>query len=97
MSIVHKTLCKLSLEGDQLIPRSAYGPFKAHTNFGAECAVLNIEKAIKTKSVDEVTTVNNLTNHSNEQRKYIAFTYERRTKNELAPAMKSAFLGTWEP
>uniref|UniRef100_M3XWJ9 Annexin A2 n=1 Tax=Mustela putorius furo TaxID=9669 RepID=M3XWJ9_MUSPF len=93
MFIIHKILCKLSLEGDQLIPQSADGSVKAHTNFGAEYAVLNIEKAIKTKSVVEVTTVNILTNHSNEQRQYIAFNYERRTKNELASAMKSAFSG----
>ncbi|KAJ8798399.1 hypothetical protein J1605_001524 [Eschrichtius robustus] len=52
---------------------------------------MNIEKAIKTKGMDEVTIVNILTNRSNEQRQDIAFTYQRRTKKELASALKSAF------
>ncbi|KAB0406549.1 hypothetical protein E2I00_016132 [Balaenoptera physalus] len=54
---------------------------------------MNIEKAIRTKGVDEVTIVNILPNRSNEQRQDIAFTYQRRTKKELASALKSAFSG----
>ncbi|KAK1334657.1 hypothetical protein QTO34_005665 [Cnephaeus nilssonii] len=37
----------------------------SHTNFDGNWDALNIEMAIKTKSVDEVTIVNILTNHSN--------------------------------
>ncbi|KAF5925382.1 hypothetical protein HPG69_001827, partial [Diceros bicornis minor] len=46
--------------------------------------------------VDEVTIVNILTNRSNEQRQDIAFAYQRRTKKELAAALKSALSGHLE-
>nr|7PC5_A Chain A, PDZ domain-containing protein 7,Annexin A2 [Homo sapiens] len=75
---------------------SAYGSVKAYTNFDAERDALNIETAIKTKGVDEVTIVNILTNRSNEQRQDIAFAYQRRTKKELASALKSALSGHLE-
>lgn len=50
---------------------------------------MNTEMAVKTKAVDEVTIVTILSNHSNEQRQDIAFTYQR-NKKELASALKSA-------
>ncbi|KAF6350757.1 annexin A2 [Rhinolophus ferrumequinum] len=96
MSTVHEILCKLSLEGDHSTPASAYGSVKAYTNFDADRDALNIETAIKTKGVDEVTIVNILTNRSNEQRQDIAFAYQRRTKKELASALKSALSGHLE-
>ncbi|GAB1294394.1 Annexin [Apodemus speciosus] len=83
MSTVHEILCKLSLEGDHSTPPSAYGSVKPYTNFDAERDALNIETAIKTKGVDEVTIVNILTNRSNMQRQDIAFAYQRRTKKGL--------------
>uniref|UniRef100_A0A8I5YLW8 Annexin n=1 Tax=Pongo abelii TaxID=9601 RepID=A0A8I5YLW8_PONAB len=89
MSTVHEILYKLSLEGEHSTPPSAYGSVKAYTNFDAEQDALNIEMAIKTKGVDEITTVNILTNHSNARRQDIAFTYQRRTKKELVSALKS--------
>ncbi|ERE77098.1 annexin A2-like protein [Cricetulus griseus] len=61
-------------------PPSAYGSVKPYTNFDAERDALNIETAVKTKGVDEVTIVNILTNRSNAQRQDIAFAYQRRTK-----------------
>uniref|UniRef100_A0A2K5QYW5 Annexin n=1 Tax=Cebus imitator TaxID=2715852 RepID=A0A2K5QYW5_CEBIM len=76
ISTVHETLCKLSLEGDHSTPPSACGSQDA----------LNIEMAVKTKSVDEVTIVNVLTNCSNAQRQDI----------ELASASKSALWGHLE-
>nr|7PCB_A Chain A, Sorting nexin-27,Annexin A2 [Homo sapiens] len=75
-------------------PHEADG--SAYTNFDAERDALNIETAIKTKGVDEVTIVNILTNRSNEQRQDIAFAYQRRTKKELASALKSALSGHLE-
>ncbi|XP_027441558.1 annexin A2-like [Zalophus californianus] len=90
MSTVHEILCKLSLEGDHSTLPSAYGWVKVYTNFDAERDALNIETAIKTKGVDEVTIVNILTNCNNEQRQDIAFAYQRMTKKELASALKSA-------
>ncbi|XP_038381438.1 LOW QUALITY PROTEIN: annexin A2-like isoform X3 [Canis lupus familiaris] len=96
MSTVHEILCKLSLEGDHFTPLSAYRSVKAYTNFDAERDALNIETAIKTKGVDEITIVNILTNRSNEQRQDIAIAYQRRTKKELASALKSALAGHLE-
>lgn len=49
--------------------------------------------AIKTKGVDEV---NILTNCNNAQRQDIAFAYQKRTKKELASALKSALSGHLE-
>uniref|UniRef100_A0A2I3SK14 Annexin n=1 Tax=Pan troglodytes TaxID=9598 RepID=A0A2I3SK14_PANTR len=89
ISAVHEILCKLSLEGEPSTLPSAFGSVKAYTKFDAEQDALNIEMAIKTKGVDEITTVNILTNHSNAQRQDIAFTYQRRTKKELVSALKS--------
>uniref|UniRef100_A0A8C0TWV7 Uncharacterized protein n=2 Tax=Canis lupus familiaris TaxID=9615 RepID=A0A8C0TWV7_CANLF len=54
MSTVHEILCKLSLEGDQSMPPSAYGLVKVYTNFDAERYALNNEMAIKTKERNEV-------------------------------------------
>ncbi|KAK1338709.1 hypothetical protein QTO34_019366 [Cnephaeus nilssonii] len=65
----------------------------AYTNFDADRDALNIETTIKNKGVNEITTIDILTNCSNEQRQDIAFAYQRRTKKELASALKSAF--TW--
>ncbi|EPQ11942.1 Glyceraldehyde-3-phosphate dehydrogenase [Myotis brandtii] len=80
---------KLSSEGDHSTPVSFYGSVKVYPNLEAQREALNIEMAVKTKVVDEVTIVNVLSNHSNEQRQDIAFTYQR-IKKELASALKSA-------
>uniref|UniRef100_A0A8C9I5P9 Annexin n=1 Tax=Piliocolobus tephrosceles TaxID=591936 RepID=A0A8C9I5P9_9PRIM len=66
---------------------------KASTNFDAEWDALNIERTIKTEGVDEVTIVNILTNRRNAQRQDSAFAWQRRTKKELASALKSALSG----
>ncbi|CAD7678057.1 unnamed protein product [Nyctereutes procyonoides] len=96
MSTVHEILCKLSLEDHHSRLLSAYGSVKVYTAFDAECDTLNIEMAIKSKSVDEVSIVNILANHSNEQRQDIAFTYQKRATKELEPALKSAWSGHLE-
>uniref|UniRef100_A0A8D0KEA3 Annexin n=1 Tax=Salvator merianae TaxID=96440 RepID=A0A8D0KEA3_SALMN len=96
MSTVHEILGKLTLEGDHALPPSAYATVKAYGNFDADRDASAIEMAIKTKGVDEVTIVNILTNRSNEQRQDIAFAYQRRTKKELAAALKSALSGHLE-
>ena len=89
MSTVHRILCKCSLEGDHYPPPNVDRSVKAYTSWDAERGTMNIETAIKTKGVDEVTIVNILTNCSNEQRQNITFAYQRRTKKELASALKS--------
>ncbi|XP_062248258.1 annexin A2-B-like [Platichthys flesus] len=55
-----------------------------------------IETAIKTKGVDEQTIIDILTRRSSEQRKEIAFEYERLAKKDLPTALKGALSGPLE-
>ncbi|KAM6942661.1 annexin A2-B-like [Xenentodon cancila] len=55
-----------------------------------------IDTAIKTKGVDEQTVIDILTRRSYEQRKDIAFEYERIAKKDLASALKGALSGSLE-
>lgn len=55
-----------------------------------------IDTAIKTKGVDEQTVIDILTKRSSEQRKEIAFEYERYAKKDLAVALKGALSGSLE-
>lgn len=55
-----------------------------------------IDTAIKTKGVDEQTLIDILTRRSWEQRKEIAFEYERFARKELAVALKGALSGSLE-
>lgn len=94
MSTVHEILCKLSLEGDYCTFPSAYGSVREYTNLDQdECDPLITGMAIETKGVDEVTIVHILTNRNNYQRQDMAFAYLRRTKTELASALKAALSG----
>lgn len=55
-----------------------------------------IDTAIKTKGVDEQTLIDIMTRRSWEQRKEIAFEYERFARKELAAALKGALSGSLE-
>lgn len=55
-----------------------------------------IDTAIKTKGVDEQTLIDILTRRSWQQRKEIAFEYERLSRKELAAALKGALSGSLE-
>lgn len=55
-----------------------------------------IETAVKTKGVDEQTVIDILTKRSYEQRRQIAFEYERMAKKDLISALKSALSGSLE-
>ncbi|XP_038160430.1 annexin A2-like [Cyprinodon tularosa] len=55
-----------------------------------------IETAIKTKGVDEQTIIDILTRRSYEQRREIAFEYERIAKKDLNAALKGALSGSLE-
>lgn len=55
-----------------------------------------IDTAIKTKGVDEQTLIDILTHRSWEQRKEIAFEYERLARKDLAAALKGALSGSLE-
>lgn len=55
-----------------------------------------IDTAIKTKGVDEQTIIDILTRRSYEQRRDIAFQYERIAKKDLVTALKGALSGSLE-
>ncbi|XP_031696567.1 annexin A2-A-like, partial [Anarrhichthys ocellatus] len=55
-----------------------------------------IEMAVKTKRVDEQTVIDILTRRSGEQRREIAFEYERIAKKDLMTALKGALSGPLE-
>uniref|UniRef100_A0A3B5LWC4 Annexin n=1 Tax=Xiphophorus couchianus TaxID=32473 RepID=A0A3B5LWC4_9TELE len=55
-----------------------------------------IETAIKTKGVDEQTIIDILTRRSAEQRREVAFEYERIAKKDLSVALKGALSGALE-
>lgn len=55
-----------------------------------------IDTAVKTKGVDEQTLIDIMTRRSWEQRKQIAFEYERFARKELAAALKGALSGSLE-
>ncbi|KAF3832072.1 hypothetical protein F7725_025737 [Dissostichus mawsoni] len=55
-----------------------------------------IDTAIKTKGVDEQTVIDILTRRSTEQRREIAFEYERIAKKDLSVALKGALSGPLE-
>ncbi|KAM8888469.1 annexin A2-B-like [Synchiropus splendidus] len=55
-----------------------------------------IETAVKTKGVDEQTIIDILTRRSYEQRREIAFEYERMAKKDMITALKGALSGSLE-
>uniref|UniRef100_A0A3P9HWK5 Annexin n=1 Tax=Oryzias latipes TaxID=8090 RepID=A0A3P9HWK5_ORYLA len=55
-----------------------------------------IDAAIKTKGVDEQTIIDILTRRSCQQRREIAFEYERMAKKDLSSALKGALSGSLE-
>uniref|UniRef100_A0AAY4EAF7 Annexin n=1 Tax=Denticeps clupeoides TaxID=299321 RepID=A0AAY4EAF7_9TELE len=57
---------------------------------------IRIETAIKTKGVDEQTIIDILTKRTYEQRREIAFAYERRAKKDMISALKAALSGSLE-
>lgn len=65
-------------------------------DFDADKDAARIETAIKTKGVDEQTIIDILTRRSYEQRRQIAFQYERIAKKDLITALKGALSGSLE-
>ncbi|XP_063782470.1 annexin A2 [Pseudophryne corroboree] len=97
MACIHEILGKLKLEGSQTSSsQSTCGTIRPSTNFDAEKDAAAIETAIKTKGVDELTIISILTTRSCEQRQEIAFAFQRRTKKDLASALKGALSGNLE-
>ncbi|KAG9340702.1 hypothetical protein JZ751_020292, partial [Albula glossodonta] len=65
-------------------------------DFDPERDAARIETAIKTKGVDEQTIIDVLTKRSYNQRREIAFAYERRAKKDMITALKGALSGSLE-
>uniref|UniRef100_A0A3B5LU87 Annexin n=1 Tax=Xiphophorus couchianus TaxID=32473 RepID=A0A3B5LU87_9TELE len=65
-------------------------------NFDPARDAARIETAIKTKGVDEQTIIDILTRRSAEQRREVAFEYERIAKKDLSVALKGALSGALE-
>uniref|UniRef100_A0A8C2WFY5 Annexin n=1 Tax=Cyclopterus lumpus TaxID=8103 RepID=A0A8C2WFY5_CYCLU len=65
-------------------------------DFDPDKDAARIETAIKTKGVDEQTVIDILTRRSGEQRREIAFEYERIAKKDLTIALKGALSGPLE-
>ncbi|XP_038557768.1 annexin A2-B-like [Micropterus salmoides] len=65
-------------------------------DFDPDKDAARIETAIKTKGVDEQTIIDILTRRSYEQRREIAFEYERLAKKDLVTALKGALSGSLE-
>ncbi|XP_075994364.1 annexin A2-like [Genypterus blacodes] len=65
-------------------------------DFDPDRDAARIETAIKTKGVDEQTIIDVLTKRTYNQRRDIAFAYERRAKKDMITALKSALSGSLE-
>lgn len=94
MTLVQQYLSKLTLQTNDDL--QSFGTVKPYPNFSAEQDAAALETAIKTKGVDEATIINILTKRSNCQRQEIAAAYQKRTKKELASALKNALSGNLE-
>ncbi|XP_029909598.1 annexin A2 [Myripristis murdjan] len=94
MALVSDYLCQLSLNVATTEP--TYPTVVPAPDFDPNKDAARIDTAIKTKGVDEQTIIDVLTKRTYSQRKDIAFEYERRTKKEMIPALKSALSGSLE-
>uniref|UniRef100_A0A673IPJ4 Annexin n=1 Tax=Sinocyclocheilus rhinocerous TaxID=307959 RepID=A0A673IPJ4_9TELE len=65
-------------------------------NFDPDKDAARIETAIKTKGVDEQTIIDVLTKRTYNQRREIAFAFERRAKKDMISALKGALSGSLE-
>ncbi|XP_051978596.1 annexin A2-A-like [Xyrauchen texanus] len=65
-------------------------------DFDPDKDAARIETAIKTKGVDEQTIIDVLTKRTYNQRREIAFAYERTTKKDMISALKGALSGSLE-
>ncbi|KAM9765898.1 annexin A2-like isoform 2-T2 [Menidia menidia] len=95
MALVSEFLGQLTLAyGDEPEPR--FPTVVPARDFDPSKDAARIETAIKTKGVDEQTIIDILTKRSWEQRREIAFEYERIAKKDLPSALKAALSGSLE-
>uniref|UniRef100_A0A8C2Q7Z9 Annexin n=1 Tax=Cyprinus carpio TaxID=7962 RepID=A0A8C2Q7Z9_CYPCA len=94
MAMISEFLGQLTLQlggGDPTYPTVVPEP-----NFDPDKDAARIETAIKTKGVDEQTIIDVLTKRTYNQRREIAFAYERRAKKDMISALKGALSGSLE-
>uniref|UniRef100_A0A8C4HIM1 Annexin n=1 Tax=Dicentrarchus labrax TaxID=13489 RepID=A0A8C4HIM1_DICLA len=95
MALVSEFLGQLTLSyGGEVEP--TFPTVVAARDFDPAKDAARIETAIKTKGVDEQTITDILTRRSYEQRREIAFEYERLAKKDLITALKGALSGSLE-
>ncbi|XP_067829400.1 annexin A2-like [Heptranchias perlo] len=87
MAQIHDILSEVCLGGHETAAGATVKPF---ANFNADSDAAELERAIKTKGVDEHAIINVLTKRSNAQRQDVAFAYERRAKKKLEDVLHSA-------
>uniref|UniRef100_A0A8C2W8V6 Annexin n=1 Tax=Cyclopterus lumpus TaxID=8103 RepID=A0A8C2W8V6_CYCLU len=95
MAMVSEFLAQLTLAyGAEVEPK--FPTVVPVRDFDPDKDAARIETAIKTKGVDEQTVIDILTRRSGEQRREIAFEYERIAKKDLTIALKGALSGPLE-
>uniref|UniRef100_A0AAY4E9H5 Annexin n=1 Tax=Denticeps clupeoides TaxID=299321 RepID=A0AAY4E9H5_9TELE len=94
MALVSEFLGQLTLSFGS--GESTYPTVLPYPDFDPDKDAARIETAIKTKGVDEQTIIDILTKRTYEQRREIAFAYERRAKKDMISALKAALSGSLE-
>uniref|UniRef100_A0A8C2WAQ9 Annexin n=1 Tax=Cyclopterus lumpus TaxID=8103 RepID=A0A8C2WAQ9_CYCLU len=94
MAMVSEFLAQLTLAYGEVEPK--FPTVVPVRDFDPDKDAARIETAIKTKGVDEQTVIDILTRRSGEQRREIAFEYERIAKKDLTIALKGALSGPLE-
>ncbi|XP_076118847.1 annexin A2-A-like [Alosa pseudoharengus] len=94
MALVSEFLGQLTLNIGGAEP--TYPTVVPASDFDPDKDAARIETAIKTKGVDEQTITDILTRRTYNQRREIAFAYERRAKKDMITALKGALSGSLE-
>nr|XP_061796079.1 annexin A2-like isoform X1 [Nerophis lumbriciformis] len=95
MALVSEFLGQLTLAyGEE--PEPMYPTVTAVRDFDPIGDAARLDAALRTKGVDEQSVIDILTRRSFEQRREIAFEYERLAKKDLQTAMKGALSGSLE-
>ncbi|KAE8293759.1 Annexin A2-A Annexin II type I Annexin-2-A [Larimichthys crocea] len=95
MALVSEFLGQLTLSyGGEVEP--AFPTVVPAQDFDPDRDAARLDTAIKTKGVDEQTIIDILTRRNYNQRREIAFVYERLAKKDLMAALKGALSGSLE-
>nr|ACQ58898.1 Annexin A2-A [Anoplopoma fimbria] len=94
MAMISEFLGQLALNTGA--PEPKYPTVVPAMDFDPDRDAARIETAIKTKGVDEQTTIDILAKRTYSQRRDIAFAYEKRAKKDMISALKGALSGSLE-